>query len=545
MGLAALILVAASLTLALLAGNIGFQGDDWWILSFPFWNPFPQSVWEYALASRRPMEGLYWTLLYEIFEFQRVPYLLASILLQVLASLLMGMCILRMCPQRRDIAIWAVFISFLLPMTSSLFYVLHTDNSRLSMVFFWASALFMQRSVEGGWWYLAPSVCLYWLSVLSYENASLLLFSVPFLAAPELLELRKLGRAPAASLRIACTMVIGFLGFLGLRFLILSGGAVSQVHMIPSPEAALHYAYTLVLFLIAPLAGASSDIGSWGVGIGIALATLGLLGWISKHSAHSEDSSHRNTLQTSLFIAITGAAVFLLGAIPYLLAGYSAVFGFTSQSRVYSSSSYGIALVLGALFSVRLPSRILRNIPKAVGAALVTFMAVFLCDLRKDWREAAKIRSDLCSSLIKDAPQVMDFSTLLFLDLQSYHGNRAVIFQGVDGLNEYVKMLYRNRSLQGYFLYSKAHPDPGVSERTAAISPEGVLARGSEPRGFSPLDSIILFKRQGPRLMILDSISEDEGLLDAQWSGITRIVSRRDRLFPEKEKSSASVTCMY
>lgn len=545
LGLATLTLVAAAFVLALSAGNIGFQGDDWWVLSFPFWNPFPHSVWEYALASRRPMEGLYWIVLFEIFGFQRVPYLIASILLQALSSVLMGMCISRMCPQRRDIAVWAAFFSFVMPMTSNLFYVLHTDNSRLSMVFFWASALFMQHSVSGGWWYSALAVGLYWLSVLSYENASLLIFSIPFFAAPELVEVRKQRPISGASLRLACALIIGFLGFLGLRFLILSGGAVSHAHMMPSLHEVFQYCCILVSFLIVPFTESSSDIVSWCFGIAMALAILALMKWSSKHSNASEDLSYTNLFQTRSFVTLTGVAVFLLGATPYLLAGYSSVLGFTSQSRVYSSSSCGIALLFGLLFSTNSASGILRHIPKAAGVALVSLMAVFMCDLRKNWQEAAKIRADLCRSLTRQVPQVMDFSTLLFLDLQSYLGNRAVIFQGVDGLNEYVKMLYRNKTLQAYFLYSTAGPDACSSERTAVISPKGVAARGSAPWGSSPLNSIILFKRQGPRLLIVDSISQDEGLLDAEWLGITKIVSCRERILPPEQTSRSSAFCLY
>jgi hypothetical protein len=514
-------------------------------MSFPYWNPFPQSVWEYAAASLRPVEGLYWIILFEIFGFHRIPYLFFSIILQALASVLMGLCLFNVYPQRREVVIWAIVLSFLLPTISNLFYVLHTDNSRLSMVLFWASILCIQKSASGSWYKLISGVALYWLSVLSYENASLLIFSVPFFVAPLLVGAGNLSPSTGVPIRIALAIILGFLGFLGLRFVVLSGGAVAHANMLPSFHQVFSYGQTLTLFLGAPVTELSNDVSSWVLGISIASAVLALLKWNARHCLPPERPAQKWYLQMELFIIATGAMVFVLGAIPYLLAGYSAAFGYTSQSRVYSSSSYGVAIILAILFSTNLSSRTLRHVPKLVGTVLIAFMTVFACDLRKDWQAAAGIRADLCKSLVEDAPDVTDFSTLLFLDLQSYIGNRAVIFQGVDGLNQYVKMLYNNKTVHGYFLYSKEHNDADASDRTAIITPKGVSARGSAPWGPSPIDSIIIFRRQGSQLVILDSVSNEESVLDAQWVGITRIASRTERIVSGHGKIQGHTRCLY
>lgn len=57
--LLAIALIIFSVSLALVIGEIGFEGDDWWQFSWPYWYPFPQSIWEYAKESRRPIEGIY------------------------------------------------------------------------------------------------------------------------------------------------------------------------------------------------------------------------------------------------------------------------------------------------------------------------------------------------------------------------------------------------------------------------------------------------------------------------------------------------------
>ncbi len=36
------------LALTIMSGNIGFEGDDWWVFSWPYWHSFPESVWCFA-----------------------------------------------------------------------------------------------------------------------------------------------------------------------------------------------------------------------------------------------------------------------------------------------------------------------------------------------------------------------------------------------------------------------------------------------------------------------------------------------------------------
>ncbi len=108
------ILLAACCVLTVAAGDIGFQGDDWWVLSFPYWHAFPESVAAYARAALRPIEGLYWISLFEIFGFHRPPYLFASLALDALASSLFALCLLRLYPQQPRLAIWAALFSFFL-----------------------------------------------------------------------------------------------------------------------------------------------------------------------------------------------------------------------------------------------------------------------------------------------------------------------------------------------------------------------------------------------------------------------------------------------
>ena len=127
------------LSLTVVTGDIGFDGDDWWVLAIPYWNSFPDSLVLYARKFLRPVEGLYWISLFELFGFNKVVFHLCSLLLLAGSAALMGVSLDRAFPGRRACVSIAVLLAFFLPPVSCLTYVMFTDNSRLSMLLFWTS----------------------------------------------------------------------------------------------------------------------------------------------------------------------------------------------------------------------------------------------------------------------------------------------------------------------------------------------------------------------------------------------------------------------
>ncbi len=55
-----------------ITGDIGFNGDDWWVLSYPYWYSFPDALALYAQKFLRPLEGLYWISLFKVFGFNKM-----------------------------------------------------------------------------------------------------------------------------------------------------------------------------------------------------------------------------------------------------------------------------------------------------------------------------------------------------------------------------------------------------------------------------------------------------------------------------------------
>ncbi len=525
-------LAACCIALAIMVGDIGFQGDDWWIFSFPYWSSFPQCVLEYAKESSRPMEGLYWITMFELFRFYQPPYFILSLFLLAGSSILMGLCLLTAFPGRQTAAAMSTLLAFVLPPTSNLTYMMHTDNSRISMVFFWCSVLAFQKWAigSGSWGGLTTPVVLYCLSVLTYENTSLLIFSVPLFIWPA--HYAKQAGSPAVSLsiRLFTGIVSGFVLFLLVRFLVFSGGAVGQSSWVPSFHLFWRYISSAALFCATPFLQLPSDKWSWVWGLSVAAIAVFVILFRRGDQTGQESSAGVSCSQAYCYPIILGVVFFFLGTMPYLIANYGAGVGYTSQSRIYSSGSFGLATAIGYLLTAGRRDSRSRLVFTITVTIVVAFMATFFADLRNGWKEAAQRRSELCRSLIRQVPDVVEGTTFLFLDLQSYISNRAVVFQGVDGLEQFIKMLYGKKNLHAYFLYHPGFTGSDIKGKTAEVSPRGVMARGSAVTGPAPLDRLLIFERKRSQLVLLDGIAAQERQAAIEWQGITEINSNLERI---------------
>lgn len=447
----------------------------------------------------------------------------------------MGACLLKAFPDRRDLVVLSVFLAFLLPTASPLTYLIHTDNSRLSLLLFWTSVFAFQRwgAKSGSWTGLVGPVLLYCLAALTYENATLLIFAVPFFVWP--VHTRSSGQIWDSRflLRMAAAVCTAFALFMIIRFMLFSGGAVGHRYLTPPAHLFAGYVATLGEYVSAPFSSISSDGAAWLWGACVAALAAVLLYSCRLKALTRGDAVGPHS--SSLYVAGLGAIVLGLGMLPYLLAGYTAEMGFTSQSRVYSSGTSGLAILL-ALTATFWTSHKVRAVAQGVAVIGLLFTAVFLADLRNGWRTAAELRRDLCSQLLAQAPEVEPGTTFLFLDLQSYIDKRAVIMQGTDGLNEFIKMLYHKRSVHAYFLYPYQHRLQDMEKRTASVSNQGIVARGRLSSDPIPASTVLLFRRLGQKLVLLDCISSHDDLAAINWQGVTSICSNRQRILLGSEK---------
>ncbi len=543
------------IVLITVTGDIGFSGDDWWILALPYWNTFQDSLVLYANKFLRPVEGLYWISLFELFGFNRVAFHLCSLLLLAGSTVLMGVSLNQAFPGRRDCVFIAVLLAFFLPPVSCLTYVLFTDNSRLSMLLFWISVLAFQRWARKApsWVGLALPVLLYVSSFLTYEGPSFLIFMAPLLVWP-IHRSRSGGFSDRAfMIRLSVGILTGFAAALVIRFFFLSGGAVGQSYFLPPFKLLWSYLALLPFYLFAPFTSMSADTPAVLVGLMAVLGTAGLLLVAGRGRSVKEISAGRKTEARSRWnMVLLGGGILVLGMLPYQLAGYGTFsprlldtlmvkfgllpvgdlswFNFTWASRIYSSASFGVAILLAAVLSGWRKSwaRLCGN---AAVLAVIGFMAVFHAGLSQDWREAAEIRNDLMRSLVTQVPAVRSGTNFVFLDIDCSH-KRAEVVRRWNGLRELVAMLYTDQTLSAWYVYSNANDSPNHMDRQAVAMSAGFLTRGQRQGEPAPHESLLLLKRSGSQLVLLDKIARHDGLAGAgiEWRGAEQLVSNMGRI---------------
>jgi hypothetical protein len=526
-------LLLYSVTLTLITGDTGFQADDWWILSVPYWNSLPWSIWDYTVQFRRPLEGLPWLILCPFLGFNRTVFNLIALLLLTGTTLLMGMCLARAFPNRRHLVATSMLFFFLLPTVGPLTYVFHMDNIWMCTLLFWASVLAFQRWSEGSQSLrgLALPVLLYFLSTFAYDVANLLIFLVPLLIYPGR---RPHGKGPSERvfwLRLGSGIAIGFIAVLFKKFLLFSGGAVAMQNLFPPFKLVWGYVATLAPYLIAPFQSIPAD--PWAVGAGLACGLFSAVLLFSGQGAAQEEGAGSDGLrdESPIRLILLACGLIVLGTLPYLMAGYGASLGFHGESRVYSAASFGLAIFIGWAITAWRSKKVL-FVTKIAAVIVLGFLAMFHVNLRHSWQEASRINCGLWTSLTNQVPDVAPGTSFLFLNLQSYVGNRAIVFAGVDGLRNFIRIFYRRKDISAYYLYPYSNDFVDSESRMAAVSPKGVVARGLLPTQPIDLNRLLIVARVGSKLVLLDKISAADKVAAIRWEGMTEIRSNRKQILP-------------
>jgi hypothetical protein len=539
-------LVLYCVLLTAVTGDIGFDGDDWWVLAYPYWNSFPDAVILYASKFLRPVEGLYWISLFEIFGFNKVAFHLCSLLLLAGSAVLMGASLDRVFPDRRDCISIAILLVFFLPTVSCLTYVMFTDNSRLSMLLFWTCVLAFQRWAQKSlsWRGLMLPAALYVCSFLTYEAASFLIFIVPLLVWP--VHLRCSGEV------LDRPFLVGTLGSFGaavaVRYVFLNGGAVGNSYLLPPFELIWSYLALLPFYLIAPFTAMSADRWALVAGVLVVLGSAGLLIVSSRGPFSAEPTLNgRFNPGSRWYLVVLGLAILVLGMLPYQIAGYGSFsprlvetltakwgllpgadlswFNFTWASRIYSSASIGVAILLAAgLSGFKKPST--KMLGMAAAVVIIGFMAVFHAGLSVDWREAAEIKNDLMQSLVSQAPAVKPGTNFVFLNLNCSH-KRAEVIRKENGLRDLIEMLYGDQTLRAWYVYPHAYdPNTHVCHQSTAM-PEGFMSRGQRQDKLAPPESLLVFERSGRELHLLRKITAYDGAVATgiAWRGVESLAS--------------------
>ena len=496
------------------------------------------------------MEGFYWISLFELLGFNRIAFHLCSLLLLAGAAVLMGVSLDRAFPGRSAYVSMAVLLAFFLPPVSCLTYVLFTDNSRLSMLLFWASVIAFQRWARKSspWLGLALPVILYVASFLTYEAPSFLILAAPMLVWPVHRRFCDRSSDRLFLIKLCVGIAAGLAVALACRLSVLKGGAVGQSHLIPPLELLWSYLALLPFYLLAPFTSLGADRWALLVGFVVALGTAGLL-FFATDARSAEGPAHETRFEpgSKWYMAALGICILLLGMAPYQLAGYGSIgprlldtlaakcgllphgdlswFNFTWSSRIYSSGSFGLAILLASgLVGWRKPSA---NAVGKVGALfLVGLFAVFHTGLSQDWRGAAEFRNNLMRSLVAQVPAVKSGANFLFLNIDCSY-KRAAVERRWNCMRELVRMLYADPTLKTWYIYPYAHNSLNQMAQEAVVTPDGFMSKGQRQAEPAPPDSLLIFRRSGRELVLLDKITARDGSVPEgiEWKGAKRLTS--------------------
>jgi hypothetical protein len=542
--------------LVLVTGDIGFDGDDWWVLSLPYWQDFPRSVLSYAREFLRPVEGMYWIVLFETFGFNRVAFHLFSLLLLAASCVIMGACLSKTFPKSGVFVSLSVMFAFFLPESSCLTYLIFTDNARLSLLFFWSCVLGFQfwTGRSQSWIGLVPPVLLYFLSFLTYEAASFLIFTVPFFVWP--IHRRREHRADRKFLvRLGTGIAAAFIGAVIIRFLFLNGGVVEHSGFLPSFELVWGYLAMLPFYLGALFSYIPSDPLVWVLALFMLVWTTAVVFFVDV----MPPVNHRNLGATdfgersaSLYKFSLGVSILLLGMLPYQMAGYGtgsptlvetfgakwsmgadsvlAWFNFNEASRIYSSATAGLAILIALLVTTP-KNRAARQIAQIAAVMAIGLMALFHAGLSCDWKQAALLRNNLMRSLVSQVPDVKPNTNFIFVDLESYH-DRAAVIRGWAGIRSLIRMLYDDPSLGAWYIYPSETEWPNTSQQQAIVIREGFISRGMSLDHPAPHDTLLLLRRAGFQLSLIKAVTSEDASIPTgiSWRGVNSLESNPDRI---------------
>jgi len=155
-------------------------------------------------------------------------------------------------------------------------------------------------------------------------------------------------------------------------------------------------------------------------------------------------------------------------------------------------------------------------------------MAVFHAGLSLDWKEAAVIRNDLMRSLVIQVPAASSHTNFVFMDIDCSH-KRAEIFRKWECLRALVGMLYTDPTLCAWYVSSRSGD---YLNYMAKATPEGFLSRGQRQGEPAPHDNLLLFKREGRELILVNRIKAHDDPLSSgiAWQGVEQLASNVARI---------------
>ncbi|MGE5505663.1 MAG: hypothetical protein ACM31L_14670 [Actinomycetota bacterium] len=504
--------VAAGIGLCayLATGNLHFTYDDFELYLADVTNPLlPALVAKLGRHARLGAE-LYNTAVVHLFGLERRALFATAIVWHLLGTGLFGATLATAFPARRTAVGLATALAFAMPVLTATTYIGFLDCARVAMVLAWAGmwALVSWARRPDRLWPLVAAMLAFFASFTVYENglplivvAPLLMLSARGFVLPERRPVVRLAAAVAA----LATVMAGYrwgLGFVDVAASKYAGLAAGEAMAAFSADFAGHLAEAASVL--------PGDGWSALAGLATAVATLAV-GWPARSDAAPQ------ARRGALAMAAAGTGMALVGLVPYVAAGFTPKPGWDQAVRVYSSASYGIALLLAAPAAVPGLARVVAT----AAAALAGLWVVHWFELRRDWSAAADAQCRLWSSLFAAVPAVEEGTNFVLIDVPQRLGRIPVVV-GSDNIRAFMQLAYKTRDdrRQIYTVFASSTP---VSNRLA-VTAAGIRTPDMNVDRPLPLDRLVIVERVGDNLQVRDRIGRDAAL-SIDWTGPDEIAT--------------------
>ena len=353
-----------------------FLGEEYDKIRFPALNNHLDSWTGYFQEKGRPVEGIYWTYMYEVFGYDPKVFHLFSLLIHFTATLLVALAIIRVLRKDNDLDRKFGFLLILLFFNAyslNLVFKLSLDAPIIALVTLFGSVVALQSYAKSqlktpAWLFI--SIALFMATIFNYEVAAFL-FPVGLLLSWPLIN-------PETKKRNKWLSLLFISGGIASCLLVLLPYQI-YIHLqettgqnIANPALSVMSKSAIKIILQAPshvfgyLIGIGSGLyptSSWQLNslrLLIALPIGGALFLLINRLLKRQQFSLKEVLRVfdnpKAAVCISAAWIFVFASLPYALIGYG-----SDAIRTYSASIFGILLLCAFTFYL-IENRIIKTI---------------------------------------------------------------------------------------------------------------------------------------------------------------------------------------
>ena len=488
-----------------LVGNKGFWGDDWAVLSAPFWWGVPRAIEVGAENLRRPMATVYWAVALKLVRFDDQATFFLSFSIHAISSVLMAWAVQIAFPKRFHLVYGVALISFFLPMLPSLSYFLVLDNSRLAVLFYWLSVLLFQHwaTHPQAWSLPLLPIVAFSASLLSYESA----FLMPIVTLLMIYPVYQRHHATAPTRKtlwviteLATAHGVSVLVYFFIRNIYHISVHVSQAGNQPITDL-IRYLAIFPRYFSEPFRWFTihPDPLAWLIGAVMVVWVAGMGWYLVEHHCHQP-----SPLKESAYLLAIATIAIVLGFVPFALYRIKTdVSGVTVDGKVYTMSAFGFAVWMSWLLN-RINPRLM-TVTIALWAGV---MSAYVLTLRHEWQHAATLRDALHHSLLEQIPDLQEDTVILYLDYPMFTDHNASVIEH-QVAHYHTKLMYQNELVSGAPLTTRTTKgfDPVVSDELLSVPGKTV-----------PLENVVILRRIEDRFEIVESINKADGYA-LEWTG--------------------------